>query len=189
MNNYPQVTPIKSLTNNNSHLISTPPPNTEYLAKLQGEIDELEQQLCNLTFFIFIVENNNLPTIELLQSNTDRVTETTHRKNEKDDLYQIIMRERKDYSDLERVRNAQCEQFKQIQLKCKQLELDNNELKNNMYILEKEKMEQAERIKELQREVDRLRNEKVKQIQYKKDDLNQIFSQRDKNIVYYNTYK
>lgn len=51
MNTYPQVTPIKSLTNNNSHFINTPPPNTEYLAKIQEEIDELEQQLCKSTFF------------------------------------------------------------------------------------------------------------------------------------------
>lgn len=90
------------------------------------------------------------------------------------------MRERKDYCDLERVRHAQCEQFKQTQLRCKQLELDNNELKNNLYLLEKEKMEQAEKIKELQREIDRLRNEKVKQIQYKNDHLNQKFSKREK---------
>ena len=143
----------------------------------------------NQYFFIFVVENDNLPTIESLRATTDRETETSHRKNEQDDLYQIIMRERKDYCDLERVRHAQCEQFKQTQLRCKQLELDNNELKNNLYLLEKEKMEQAEKIKELQREIDRLRNEKVKQIQYKNDHLNQKFSKRDKNIVYYNTYK
>lgn len=159
------ITPIKK--NKNDCLKS--PPNKEYINKIQSEIEALEKKL---------FDNEQAPTIETLSNDKDI------NSNDKEDLYQIIMRERKDYCELEKVRKAQCDKFKETQMKCKQLEIDNNELKNHMEILNQEKREQAEKIKELQREIDMLRNERAKKIQYKNDQLAHNFTHRKNNIKY-----
>ena len=53
-------------------------------------------------------------------------------------------------------------------------------LRNNMQQLQKERIEQERKILELQKEIDNLRNEKSKKIQYKNEKLNQTFSQQRK---------
>ena len=155
------ITPIKKSKFDCVHS----PANKEYINKIQSEIEALEKKLFD----------NDTPTIETL---------TNDNFSEKEDLYQIIMRERKEFCELEKVRKAQCEKFKETQLRCKQLEIDNSELKNNMEILNEEKREQAEKIKELQREIDMLRREKAKKIQYKNDQLAHSFTNKKNNIKY-----
>ena len=49
-----------------------------------------------------------------------------------------------------------------------------------MQQLQKERIEQERKILELQKEIDNLRNEKSKKIQYKNEKLNQTFSQQRK---------
>ena len=53
-----------------------------------------------------------------------------------------------------------------------------------MEILNEEKRAQAEKIKELQREIDMLRREKAKKIQYKNDQLAHSFTNKKNNIKY-----
>ncbi len=153
-----------------------------YLNQLQNQIDSLEQQLFSFNNFNNNKINNDNPQGKLiLNKNLDEPLNQNKKeysiKNssddnfnnsnfenapEKDELYNIILRERKEYNELDEVRKIQNEKFKQSQNKCKALERNNLNLRNDMEILQREKIEQQKKIIELQNEIDQLR----KQIQY-----------------------
>ena len=79
--------------------------------------------------------------------------------NEKAELYKIIMRERKENAELEKLRIEQNEKFKELQNKYKILEINNLKLKNEVENLRKEKEIQQIKIFELQKEIQKLKNE------------------------------
>ena len=153
-----------------------------YLNQLQNQIDSLEQQLFSLNNFNNNKINNDNPKGKLIlnknldeplnqnkkeysikNSSDDNFNNSNFENDpEKDELYNIILRERKEYNELDEVRKIQNEKFKQSQNKCKALERNNLNLRNDMEILQREKIEQQKKIIELQNEIDQLR----KQIQY-----------------------
>ena len=122
-------------------------------------------------------KNSEEENIEITHSDTEA---------EKDELYNIILRERKEYNELDKVRKAQNEKYKQSENKCKLLEKHNYNLQNNMEILQKEKIEQEKKIIELQKEIDKLRKEKGKKI---KNRLNKIYNNNNKSKKPKNKYK
>ena len=151
-----------------------------YLNQLQNQIDSLEEQLFSFNSNN-ILNNDNQQGKLILNKNLDEPLNQNKKeysiKNssddnfnnsnfendpEKDELYNIILRERKEYNELDEVRKIQNEKFKQSQNKCKALERNNLNLRNDMEILQREKIEQQKKIIELQNEIDQLR----KQIQY-----------------------
>jgi len=153
-----------------------------YLNQLQNQIDSLEQQLFSFNNFNNNKINNDNPQGKLIlnknldeplnqnkkeysikNSSDDNFNNSNFENDpEKDELYNIILRERKEYNELDEVRKIQNEKFKQSQNKCKALERNNLNLRNDMEILQREKIEQQKKIIELQNEIDQLR----KQIQY-----------------------
>ena len=153
-----------------------------YLNQLQNQIDSLEQQLFSFNNFNNNKINNDNPKGKLIlnknldeplnknkkeysikNSSDDNFNNSNFENDpEKDELYNIILRERKEYNELDEVRKIQNEKFKQSQNKCKALERNNLNLRNDMEILQREKIEQQKKIIELQNEIDQLR----KQIQY-----------------------
>ena len=153
-----------------------------YLNQLQNQIDSLEQQLFSFNNFNNNKINNDNPQGKLIlnknldeplnqnkkeysikNSSDDNFNNSNFENDpEKDELYNIILRERKEYNELDEVRKIQNEKFKQSQNKCKALERNNLTLRNDMEILQREKIEQQKKIIELQNEIDQLR----KQIQY-----------------------
>ena len=153
-----------------------------YLNQLQNQIDSLEQQLFSFNNFNNNKINNDNPQGKLIlnknldeplnqnkkeysikNSSDDNFNNSNFENDpEKDELYNIILRERKEYNELDEVRKNQNEKFKQSQNKCKALERNNLNLRNDMEILQREKIEQQKKIIELQNEIDQLR----KQIQY-----------------------
>ena len=153
------------------------PKNKEYIQKIQSEIDSLEKQLFsknhiknenNLKKNRALVLNKDLSVpIETTFSNINEDTIITQQtilnsnmtSNEKGELYRIIMRERKENEELEKLRIEQNEKIKELQNKNKILEIDNKKLKNEIENLRKEKEIQQMKIYELQKE-----NQKLKDI-------------------------
>ena len=151
-----------------------------YLNQLQNQIDSLEEQLFSFNSNNILNNDNQQGKLILnknldeplnqikkeysIKNNSDDNFNNSNFENEqeKDDLYNIILRERKEYNELDEVRKIQNEKFKQSQNKCKALERNNLTLRNDMETLQREKIEQQKKIIELQNEIDQLR----KQIQY-----------------------
>ena len=150
--------------------------NKEYIQKIQSEIDSLEKQL-------FSQKNTSKPNnrkkntalkinkdlsvpIETTLSNINDDTLLTQQtimnsnmsSNEKAELYKIIMRERNENAELERLRIEQNEKYKELQNKCKLLEINNLKLKNELDNIRKEKEVQQIKIIELQKEIQQLKN-------------------------------
>ena len=150
--------------------------NKEYIQKIQSEIDSLEKQL-------FSQKNTSKPNnrkkntalkinkdlsvpIETTLSNINDDTLLTQQtimnsnmsSNEKAELYKIIMRERNENAELERLRIEQNEKYKELQNKCKLLEINNLKLKNEIDNIRKEKEVQQIKIIELQKEIQQLKN-------------------------------
>ena len=150
-----------------------------YLNQLQNQIDSLEQQLFSFNNFNNNKINNDNPQGKLIlnknldeplnqnkkeysikNSSDDNFNNSNFENDpEKDELYNIILRERKEYNELDEVRKIQNEKFKQSQNKCKALERNNLNLRNDMEILQREKIEQQKKIIELQNEIDQLRKQ------------------------------
>ena len=151
-----------------------------YLNQLQNQIDSLEEQLFSFNSNNILNNDNQQGKLILnknldeplnqikkeysIKNNSDDNFNNSNFENdpEKDELYNIILRERKEYNELDEVRKIQNEKFKQSQNKCKALERNNLNLRNDMEILQREKIEQQKKIIELQNEIDQLR----KQIPY-----------------------
>ena len=165
-----------------------------YLKQIQNEIDDLERQLFsyddNINKFKEekLIFNKNLDEPYKIKTKEENINEENNvqltnsdTEAERDELYNIILRERKEYNELEKVRKAQNEKYKQSENKCKLLEKHNYNLQNNMEILQREKIEQEKKIIELQKEIDELRREKSKEIQYKNEKLTETFNQNFKN--------
>ena len=168
-----------------------------YLKQIQKEIDDLEKQLFSYDDTINIHKQDKLIFNKKLdipynvnynekKNLEEENIEITHSDTEaeKDELYNIILRERKEYNELDKVRKAQNEKYKQSENKCKLLEKHNYNLQNNMEILQKEKIEQEKKIIELQKEIDKLRKEKSREIQYKNEKLTETFNQNYNNMNY-----
>lgn len=169
--------------------------NIEYLKHLQSNIDELEREL----FSDNIVPQKDIDKIKINRDlcNPIQTTETTLEDNtltitnvknpyvstkEKQDLYQIIMKEREKNGELEKIRYSQNEKFKESQSKCKELEQNNMELRESVDELQKEKELQEIKILELQKEIDKLRVQREKKINNKNEALNQRLQHSHKNL-------
>ena len=148
-----------------------------YLNQLQNQIDSLEEQLFSFNSNNILNNDNQQGKLILnknldeplnqikkeysIKNNSDDNFNNSNFENdpEKDELYNIILRERKEYNELDEVRKIQNEKFKQSQNKCKALERNNLNLRNDMEILQREKIEQQKKIIELQNEIDQLRKQ------------------------------
>ena len=149
--------------------------NKDYIQKIQSEIDSLEKQLfsqkkptlANNTKknkALKINKDLSLP-IETTISNINDETILTHQtilnsnmsSNEKAELYKIIMRERNENAELEKLRISQNEKYKELQNKYKILEINNLNLKSEIENLRKEKEIQQIKIIELQKEIQHLK--------------------------------
>ena len=150
--------------------------NKEYIQKIQSEIDSLEKQLFSQKNIskpnnrkkntaLKINKDLSVP-IETTLSNINDDTLLTQQtimnsnmsSNEKAELYKIIMRERNENAELERLRIEQNEKYKELQNKCKLLEINNLKLKNELDNIRKEKEIQQIKIIELQKEIQQLKN-------------------------------
>ena len=150
--------------------------NKEYIQKIQSEIDSLEKQLFSQKNIskpnnrkkntaLKINKDLSVP-IETTLSNINDDTLLTQQtimnsnmsSNEKAELYKIIMRERNENAELERLRIEQNEKYKELQNKCKLLEINNLKLKNELDNIRKEKEVQQIKIIELQKEIQQLKN-------------------------------
>lgn len=147
--------------------------NKEYIQKIQSEIESLEKQLfsekkekpirkrkTDLKF------NKDLSVpIETTISNINDETLLTQQTiinsnltiNEKAELYKIIMRERKENYELEKMRILQNERYKDSQNKCKILEINNMKLRNDLEKIQHEKELQDIKILQLEKELEKLR--------------------------------
>ncbi len=150
-----------------------------YLNDLQNQINTLEKELFsfdnnnsinqeikvgNLILNKNLEEPLNQNTINVIRTNTEDNnninTSNCENEAEKDELYNIILRERKEYNELDEVRKIQNEKIKQTQNKCRALERNNYNLRNDMEILQKEKIEQEKKILQLENEINKLKREK-----------------------------
>ena len=150
--------------------------NKDYIQKIQSEIDLLEKQLFSKK--IPEKQNNNQKKNRALKLNKDlsvpiettisninddtiltqqTILNSNMSSNEKAELYKIIMRERKENAELEKIRIEQNEKYKELQNKYKVLEINNMNLKNEIDNLRKEKEMQKIQIKELQKEIQQLK--------------------------------
>ena len=155
--------------------------NKDYIQKIQSEIDSLEKQLFSQkdsskpnnnkkNKALKINKDLSVP-IETTISNINDDTILTQQtiinsnmsSNEKAELYKIIMRERNENAELEKLRIGQNEKYKELQNKYKILEINNLKLKNEVENLRKEKEIQQVKIFELQKEIQKLKN-------YRKDE-------------------
>ena len=159
-------------TNNNN--------SDNYIQKIQSEIDSLEKQLFSKEkSYLKSTNNNNTKKNKPLHINKDLsvpiettisninddtiLTQQTILNNnmspsEKAELYKIIMRERNENAELEKLRLEQNEKFKKLKNKYKILENENINLKNEIEILRKDKETQKMKIIELQKEINSLKN-------------------------------
>ena len=159
-------------TNNNN--------SDNYIQKIQSEIDSLEKQLFSKEkSYLKSTNNNNTKKNKSLHINKDLsvpiettisninddtiLTQQTILNNnmspsEKAELYKIIMRERNENAELEKLRLEQNEKFKKLKNKYKILENENINLKNEIEILRKDKETQKMKIIELQKEINSLKN-------------------------------
>ena len=150
--------------------------NKDYIQKIQSEIDSLEKQLFSQkesskpnnnkkNKALKINKDLSVP-IETTISNINDDTILTQQTiinsnmsaNEKAELYKIIMRERNENAELEKLRIEQNEKYKELQNKYKILEINNLKLKNEVENLRKEKEIQQVKIFELQKEIQKLKN-------------------------------
>ena len=150
-----------------------------YLNDLQNQINTLEKELFsfdnnnsinqeikvgNLILNKNLEEPLNQNTINAIKTNTEDNnninTSNCENEAEKDELYNIILRERKEYNELDEVRKIQNEKIKQTQNKCRALERNNYNLRNDMENLQKEKIEQEKKILQLENEINKLKREK-----------------------------
>ena len=149
-----------------------------YLNDLQNQINTLEKELFsfdnnnsinqeikvgNLILNKNLEEPLNQNTINVIKTNTDDNnninTSNCENEAEKDELYNIILRERKEYNELDEVRKIQNEKIKQTQNKCRALERNNYNIRNDG-ILQKEKIEHEKKILQLENEINKLKREK-----------------------------
>ena len=151
--------------------------NKDYIQKIQSEIDLLEKQLFSQK--IPEKQNNNQKKNRGLKLNKDlsvpiettisninddtiltqqTILNSNMSSNEKAELYKIIMRERNENAELEKLRIEQNEKYKELQNKYKILEINNLKLKNEVENLRKEKENQQIKIIELQKEIQKLNN-------------------------------
>ena len=159
-------------TNNNN--------SDNYIQKIQSEIDSLEKQLFSKEkSYLKSTNNNNTKKNKPLHINKDLsvpiettisninddtiLTQQTILNNnmspsEKAELYKIIMRERNENAELEKLRLEQNEKFKKLKNKYKILENENINLKNEIEVLRKDKETQKMKIIELQKEINSLKN-------------------------------
>ena len=159
-------------TNNNN--------SDNYIQKIQSEIDSLEKQLFSKEkSYLKSTNNNNTKKNKPLHINKDLsvpiettisninddtiLTQQTILNNnmspsEKAELYKIIMRERNENAELEKLRLEQNEKFKKLKNKYKILENENINLKNEIEILRKDKETQKMKMIELQKEINSLKN-------------------------------
>ena len=154
--------------------------NDNYIQKIQSEIDSLEKQLFSKEKSSLKSTNNNntkknkplrinkdlsIP-VETTISNINDDTILTQQTllnnnmtpNEKAELYKIIMRERNENAELEKLRLEQNEKYKKLKNKYKMMENTNQNLKNEIEQLRKEKEMQQIKIIELQKEIQNLKD-------------------------------
>ena len=161
-----------SQTNNNN--------DNNYIQRIQSEIDSLEKQLFSKEkSYLKSTNNNNTKKNKPLRINKDLSipVETTisninddtiltqqtllnnnFTPNEKAELYKIIMRERNENAELEKLRLEQNEKYKKLKNKYKIIESENLNLKNEIENLKKDKEIQRIKINELQKEIQKLQN-------------------------------
>ena len=161
-----------SQTNNNN--------DNNYIQRIQSEIDSLEKQLFSKEkSYLKSTNNNNTKKNKPLRINKDLSipVETTisninddtiltqqtllnnnFTPNEKAELYKIIMRERNENAELEKLRLEQNEKYKKLKNKYKIIESENQILKNEIENLKKDKEIQRIKINELQKEIQKLQN-------------------------------
>ena len=165
---------LNQSSNNNNN-------NDNYIQKIQLEIDSLEKQLFSKEKIYLKSTNNNNNTkknkplrinkdlsvpIETTISNINDDTILTQQTllnnnftpNEKAELYKIIMRERNENAELEKLRLEQNEKYKKLKHKYKIMENNNINLKNEIDNLKKDKEMQEIKIAELQKEILNLKN-------------------------------
>ena len=165
--------------------------NDNYIQKIQSEIDSLEKQLFSKEKSSLKSTNNNntkknkplrinkdlsIP-VETTISNINDDTILTQQTllnnnmtpNEKAELYKIIMRERNENAELEKLRLEQNEKYKKLKNKYKMMENTNQNLKNEIEQLRKEKEMQQIKIIELQKEIQNLKDKENK---YNEEEIN-----------------
>ena len=143
-----------------------------YLKQIQNEIDDLERQLFsyddNINKFKEekLIFNKNLDEPYKIKNKEENINEENNiqltnsdTEAERDELYNIILRERKEYNELDEVRKIQNEKIKQTQNKCRALERNNYNIRNDG-ILQKEKIEHEKKILQLENEINKLKREK-----------------------------
>ena len=166
--------------------------NDNYIQKIQSEIDSLEKQLFSKEKSSLKSTNNNNNTkknkplrinkdlsipVETTISNINDDTILTQQTllnnnmtpNEKAELYKIIMRERNENAELEKLRLEQNEKYKKLKNKYKMMENTNQNLKNEIEKLRKEKEMQQIKIIELQKEIQNLKDKENK---YNEEEIN-----------------
>ena len=154
--------------------------NENYIQRIQSEIDSLEKQLFSKEkSYLKSTNNNNTKKnkplhinkdlsvpIETTISNINDDTILTQQTllnnnmspNEKAELYKIIMRERNENAELEKVRLEQNEKFKKLKEKYKMIKNENLNMKNEIENLRKDKEMQRIKIIELQKQIQILQN-------------------------------
>ena len=154
--------------------------NDNYIQKIQSEIDSLEKQLFSKEkSYLKSTNNNNTKKNKPLRINKDLSVpvETTISNinddtiltqqtllnnnmtpNEKAELYKIIMRERNENAELEKLRLEQNEKYKKLKYKYKILENNNQNLKIEIENLRKDKEMQQIKIIELQKVIQNLKD-------------------------------
>ena len=143
--------------------------NKDYIQKIQSEIDSLEKQLFSQkdsskpnnnkkNKALKINKDLSVPidtTISNINDDTiltqQTIINSNMSSNEKAELYKIIMRDRNENAELEKLRIEQNEKYKELQNKYKILEINNLKLKNEVENLRKEKEIQQLKIFELQK--------------------------------------
>ena len=169
--------------------------NDNYIQKIQLEIDSLEKQLFSKekSYLKSTSNNNNTKKNKPLRINKDLsvpiettisninddtiLTQQTLLNNnmtpsEKAELYKIIMRERNENAELERIRLEQNEKYKKLKNKYKIMESNNLNLKNEIENLRKDKEMQQMQIIELQKEIQELKNNLKDKENNKEEELN-----------------
>ena len=178
--------------------------NDNYIQKIQLEIDSLEKQLFSKekSYLKSTSNNNNTKKSKPLRINKDLSVpiETTISNinddtiltqqtllnnnmtpNEKAELYKIIMRERNENAELERIRLQQNEKYKKLKNKYTIIESNNLSLKNEIENLRKDKEKQQMQIIELQKEIQELKNNLKDKENNMEEELNNNFNNINNN--------
>ena len=177
--------------------------NENYIQKIQSEIDSLEKQLFSKEkSYLKSTNNNNTKKnkplhinkdlsvpIETTISNINDDTILTQQTllnnnmtpNEKAELYKIIMRERNENAELEKLRLEQNEKFKKLKDKYKMIKNENLNMKNEIENLRKDKEKQQMQIIELQKEIQELKNNLKDKEKNMEEELNNNFNNINNN--------